>query len=83
MLKAEIYKSEDPYSKFTEIFQEILHKPCPLKSKQVRVNHSFFMNKELNKVTMTKSRLINKYLKWSYRENFLTYKKSLKSNMES
>ena len=41
MLKAEIYKSEDPYSKFTEIFQEILHKPCPLKSKQVRVTILF------------------------------------------
>ena len=33
------------------------------------------MNKELSKVTITKSRLRNKYLKWPSRENFLAYKK--------
>ena len=33
------------------------------------------MNKELSKVIMNQSRLINKYLKWPLRENFLAYKK--------
>ena len=75
LLKGEIYKSEDPYSKLTEIFQEILRKHAPLKSKQVRGNHAPFMDKELSKVIMNKSRLRNKYLKWSSRENFLAYKK--------
>ena len=59
LLKAEIYKSEDPYSKLTDIFQEILQKHAPLKSKQVRGNHATFMNKELSKVIMSKSRLRN------------------------
>ena len=75
LLKGEIYKSEDPYSKLTEIFEEILQKHAPLKSKQVRGNHAPFMNKELSKVIMNKSRLRNKYLKWPSRENFLAYKK--------
>ena len=71
----EIYKSEEPYSKLSEIFQEILQKHTPLKSKQVRGNHAPFMNKELSKVIMNKSRLRNKYLKWPSRESFLAYKK--------
>ena len=68
-----IYKSEYPFSKFTEIFQEILH--APLKSKQVRGNDAPFMNNELSKVIINKSRLRNKYLKCPNRENFLAYKK--------
>ena len=39
LLKGEIHKSEDPYSIFIEIFQEIIHKHAPLKPKQVRDNH--------------------------------------------
>ena len=75
LLKGEIYKSEDPYSKLTEIFQKILQNHAPLKSKQVRGNHAPFMSKELSKIIMNKSRLRNKYLKWSSRENSLAYKK--------
>ena len=44
LLKNGIYESEDPYSKLTEIFQEILKKNAPLKSKQVRGYHAPFMN---------------------------------------
>ena len=63
--------SKDSYSKCTEIFQEIPHKHTHLKSKQVRDNHAPFINKELGKVIINKSRLRNKYLKWPCRENFL------------
>ena len=62
LFKGEIYKSEDPYSKFAVIFQEILHKHAPLKSRQVREKYDPFMNKELSKVIMNESRLRNKYL---------------------
>ena len=75
LLKVEICQSEDSCSKFTEIFQEILHKHAPLRSKQFRGNHALLMNKELSKVIMTKPRLRNKFLKWPSRENFLAYKK--------
>ena len=61
---------ENPYSKLIEIFQEILQKHAPLKSKEVRGNHAFFMNEELSKLIINKSRLRNKYLKWPSRENF-------------
>ena len=50
LLKGKTYNLKDPYSKLTEIFQEILKKHAPLKSKQVRGNHAPFMNKELSKV---------------------------------
>ena len=76
LLKTEAYKSKDPDSKFAEIFQEFLHKHTPLKSKHIRSNHAPFMNKEFSKVTMTKFRLRNKFLKWSSRENFPAYKRN-------
>ena len=60
LIKGDIYKSEDPYSKFTNIFSEILNKHAPLKSKQVRGNQAPFMNKELSKAITNKSRLKNK-----------------------
>ena len=66
---------EDPYSKLNEIHQDILQKHAPLKSKQDRDNHAIFMNRELSKVIMNKSRLRSKYLKWLSPENFLAYKK--------
>ena len=75
LLKGEVYKLEDLYSKLTEIFQKILQKHAPLKSKQIRGNYAPFMNKELSKVIINKSQLRNKYLKWPSRENFLAYKK--------
>ena len=77
LLKGEIYKSEDPYSKLTEIFQEILQKHAPLKSMQVRGSHAPFMNKKLSEVIMNKSRLRNKYLKWSSRENLQESEKEM------
>ena len=75
LLKGEIYKSEDAYSKLTEIFQEIIQKHDSLKSKQVRGNHAPIMNKELSKIIMNKSRLRNNPVKWRCEENFLAYKK--------
>ena len=69
-----MYKSEGPCSKLTKILQ-ILQKHAPLKSKQVTGNHAPFMNKELSKVIMNKSRMRNIYLEWTSRENVLAYKK--------
>ena len=75
LLKGEIFDSNDPYSKLTEIFSKILNKHAPLKSKQVRGNQAPFMNKLLSKAIMEKSKIRNKYLKWPSRENFLDCKK--------
>ena len=75
LIQGDIYKTDDSYSKLTEVISEVLDKHAPLKTKTVRGNQAPFMNKDLSKAIMTKSRIKNRYLKWPSRENFLAYKK--------
>ena len=75
LIQGDIYKTDDSYSKLTEIMSEVLEKHAPLKTKTIRGNQAPFMNKRLSKAIMNKSRIRNKYLQWSSRENFLAYKK--------
>ena len=51
-----------------------LEKHAPLTSKTVRGSQAPFMNKELSKAIIEKSRLHNRHLKYPSRENFLAYK---------
>ena len=46
-----------------------------MKTKPLRANSSPFMNKVLSKVVMTRSRLLNKYLKFPTKEKEKNYKK--------
>lgn len=48
------------YGSFEHVFQEILDKYAPLKKKALRSNHAPFMNRNLRKATMLRSRLKNK-----------------------
>ena len=57
LVKGDIYKAKDPYHIPTNILYSTLEKHAPLKSKTVRGNQAPFMNKELSKVIMEKSRL--------------------------
>ena len=75
LIKGDIYKTDDSYSKLTEIFSEVLQKRAPTKSKTIRENQAPFMNKKLSKIIMSKSRIKSKYLKCSSRLNYLAYKK--------
>ena len=75
LIQGDIYKTDDLYSKLTEIMSEVLEKHAPLKTKTIRGNQAPFMNKRLSKAIMNKSRIRNKYLQWPSRENFLAYKK--------
>ena len=75
LIQGDIYKTENSYSRLTEILSKTLNKHAPMKSKTVRGNQAPFMNKEVSKSIMTKSRIKNKYLKWPSRENYLAYKK--------
>ena len=75
LIQGDIYKTDDSYSKLTEIMSEVLEKHAPLKTKTIRGNQALFMNKRLSKAIMNKSRIRNKYLQWPSRENFLAYKK--------
>ena len=52
---------------FKMTFLNVLNKFAPLKKKYLRANHSRFVNKELNKAIMQRSRLRNKYLKGNTR----------------
>ena len=57
LIKGDLYKVKDPYNKLTNILYNTLEKHVPLKSKTVRGNQVSFMNKELIKAIMEKSRL--------------------------
>ena len=71
----DLYRPYDPFFKLTEIISSILSKHAPIKSKQIRGNQAPFINKSLSKMIMQKSKVWNKLLKWSSRENFLNYEK--------
>ena len=74
LIKRDLYKVKDPYTKLTNILYNTLEKNAPLKSKTVRGNQAPFINKELSKAIMEKSRLRNKHLKYPSTENFFAYK---------
>ena len=63
---------------FKITFLNVLQKFAPLKKKYLRANHSRFVNKELNKATMQRSRLCNAYLKDKNRAARIAYKKTKK-----
>ena len=61
--------------KFLEVCNKVLDKHAPSKSKFVRGNHSSFMNRELSKGIMTRTRLRNKLFKEKTVENRKIYNK--------
>ena len=75
LLRGNLFKVNDPYDKLTDILSSTLEKHAPLKSKVIRGNQAPFMNKDLSKAIMEKSRLRNRHLKYPSRENLLAYKK--------
>ena len=77
LIQGELYKNcEDPYTKLSEIFSEVLNYHAPLKQKSVRGNHAPFMTTEPSKGIMTKPKVKNSYVKWLSRENFVVYEKA-------
>ena len=66
------------YSTFSDVFRSVLDRHAPLKRKIIRGNQAPFMTKQLSKVIMNRSKLRNRNIKWSSRENFLDYKKATK-----
>ena len=52
-----------------------LNKMAPTKQKHIRGNQSPFMNKDIHKVIMTRTRLRNRFLKEPTPMNRLAYKK--------
>ena len=60
---------------FEEIFLKTLNVHAPLKKRFLRANNSPFMNKQLCKAIMARSRLRNKYLKLKTNDSKNAYKK--------
>ena len=63
------------YDDFTEIFMEVLNLYAPMKKKTVRGNNAPFMNRNLSKSFMHRSKQKNKYNKNPTEPNKLLYKK--------
>ena len=65
-LKRCLYANTDTsvnFSKFQEVFLNVLAIHAPIKQKYIRANEVPYMTKNLRKAIMTRSRLENKYLK--------------------
>ena len=60
---------------FVRSFLNVLNKHAPVKKRYIRSNQAPFMNKNLQKSFMTRSRLRNKFLKNMTRENKVAYNK--------
>ena len=60
---------ENSLEKFLEVCNKVLDKHAPRKSKLVRGSHSSFMNRELWKAIITRTRLRNKFFKEKTLEN--------------
>ena len=74
LIQGFICKTDNSYPKLTEIFQKFLEKHAATKSK-TRGNQAPFINTELSKAMMNKSKLRNRHLKWPFKESHLAYKK--------
>ena len=58
LIQGELCKNcDDPYTKMSEIFSEVLNYHAPLKQKSVPGNQALFMTRELSRATMTNLRL--------------------------
>ena len=63
------------YNELTTNFSKILDKHAPIQHKIVRGNNAEFMNRELQKATMKRSRLKNKFNRWKSNANWEEFRK--------
>ena len=68
-------QNDGQFSTFKSIADKVVNHHVPLKEKHIRGNQGSFMNKNLKKAMMTRSRLLNKYRKQNSNENYLAYKR--------
>ena len=69
MIQGEMYKyNNNMHSTFSDIFRSVLDRHAPLKRKIIRGNQGQIMTKQLSKAIMNRSKLRNRYIKWSSRE---------------
>ena len=64
------------YDTFENLVLQTLGKMAPIKQKQIIGNQSPFMNQDIHKAIMTRTRLRNRFLKEPTQMNTLAYKKT-------
>ena len=70
MIKGSFYQHEEAFAVFSSVFRDVVDRHAPLKQKMVRGNNAPFMTKQLNKAIMDRSRMKNRYLKWTSEKRF-------------
>ena len=70
-----IIDKDEAYDHFKEIFVSVVNKHAPLKTKFIRGNHAPFMNKELSKAIMYRSKLRNIHNKKKTKETWEAFKR--------
>ena len=70
-----IIDKDEAHDHFKEIFVSVVNKHAPLKTKFIRGNHAPFMNKELSKAIMYRSKLRNIYNKKKTNEAWEAFKR--------
>ena len=73
-LEINLQKINNEYNTFSNIMLNVLNKHAPVKCKMIRANNAPFMNKEVRKIIMARSRGKNKYNKNRTPENWEEYR---------
>ena len=69
-IKSSFCQHEEEFAAFSSVFRDVIDRHVPLKRKMVRRNNAPIMTKELNKTIMDRSRMKNRYLKWTSEKRF-------------
>ena len=65
------------YDNLIKTFLTVLEKHAPIKKKYLRINHAYFMKKQLKRAIMKRSKLHNDFLKYVNHVCEITYRKQL------
>ena len=74
-LISELSKIGSDYNSFDDIFNKVLNKHAPIKTKLLRANHKPYVTKAMRKAIMKRSNLATKYRRTPTDENLRAWKK--------
>ena len=69
-IKSSLCQDEEDFAAFSSVFRDMIDRHAPLKQEMVRRNNAPIMTKQLNKAIMDRSRMKNRYLKWTSEKRF-------------
>ena len=74
-LISELSKIGSDYNTFDDVFNKVLNKHAPIKTKLLRANHKPYVTKAMRKAIMKRSELATKYRRAPTDENLRAWKK--------